>query len=731
VIQSILNAIPSERRSQKLVLLTFLIIVCVWASESALAEIEDLSVLKGWVEWSDSSSQLQRHLNSLAFEFLENRRRAIANLASVEDWKSRQDQLKAILNRIVGPFPARTPLNAKTVGAVSKKGFRIEKIILESMPNLFVTACIFIPDGLQGRGPAILNLIGHTDIAFRAPSYQQLILNLVKKGFVVLAVDPIGQGERLQYFDSAAKRSVVGGPTTEHSYFGKQCWLNGSSAARYFTWDAIRAIDYLVSRPEVDPNRIGVTGISGGGTQTSYVAAMDDRVLAAAPACYICGLQRLFESIGPQDAEQNLNGGVANGLDHADLLEVRAPKPTLVVATTRDFFSIQGARETVNEARRAFDALGGKDHLDMVEDDHGHGYTAKNRQAIYAFFQKYLSLPGSSEDEELEPVQREDLTVTTTGQVTTSVGGETVFSINKSEAQKLIDKLRSSRRDLSAHLQRVRNNAEAISGYQLLEQSPRTIFRGRYRRADYFVEKQVLLSERSLAIPFLLMVPDGAGKHPALIYLHPAGKAVEAKIKGEMEWFVHQGLAVFAPDLSGVGETGSAGDAEAFLGVQTKRTVVGVRAAEIVGAVRYLKSRSDIDATHLTALARAGLGIPLLHAAVFDSSIRKVALIDTLASYESVVMSRFYNVPATDLVSGALTAYDLTDLAACVAPRPLLMLNLRDQLLTRVNSESIGSQLNIVRSAYSQQARSSALTIRHWEPSQSMEEVFSDWLKQE
>src|SRR5262249_19260879 len=292
-------------------------------------------------------------------------------------------------------------------------------------------------------------------------------------------------------------------------------------------------------------------------------------------------------------------------------------------------------------------------------------------------------------------------------------------------------KLRSSRENLSFHLQRVRESAEALSGYQLLEQSPRPVFRGRYRRADYFVEKHVLLSEPSLAIPFLLMVPDERGKHPALIYLHPAGKAVEAKIKGEIEWFVHQGLAVFAPDLSGVGETGSAGDAEAFLGVHIKRSVVGVRAAEIVGAVRYLKTRSDIDATHLTALARAGLGIPLLHAAIFDGSIKKVALIDTLASYESVVMSRFYNVPATDLVSGALTAYDLTDLAARIAPRPLLMVNLRDQLSTRMNSESISSQFSVVRSAYSQQAKSSALTIKDWDSSQSMEEVFSAWLKQE
>ena len=315
----------NRRANRTSLLLRWLMILLV--APRAFAEIEDLSVLKGWIEWSDSSNQLQHHLNRVAFKFLEERRNKIKSLATVEDWKHRQQEVKDTLNRIIGPFPERTPLNAKVVGTVKKEGFRIEKIVFESMPNFFVTACLFIPDNLQGKTPAILNLIGHTDIAFRAPSYQQLVLNLVKKGFIVLAVDPLGQGERLQYYDAAVNRSVVGGPTTEHSYFGKQCFLTGSSAARYFTWDAIRAIDYLVSRPEVDPSRIGVTGISGGGTQTSYVAALDERVAAAAPTCYICGFHRLFESIGPQDAEQNFNGGVASGIDHADFLEVRAQNP--------------------------------------------------------------------------------------------------------------------------------------------------------------------------------------------------------------------------------------------------------------------------------------------------------------------------------------------------------------------------------------------------------------------
>jgi len=612
---------------------------------------------------------------------------------------------------------------------VRKEGFRIEKILFESMPSFFVTSCLFVPDNLRGKSPAILNLIGHTDIAFRAPSYQQLVLNLVTKGFIVLAIDPISQGERLQYYDPAVNRSVVGGPTTEHSYFGKQCFLAGSSAARYFTWDAIRAIDYLVSRPEVDAARIGVTGISGGGTQTSYVAAFDDRVAAAAPACYICGFRRLLESIGPQDAEQNFNGGLASGIDHADLLEVRSPKPTLVVATTRDFFSIQGARETVVEARKAFAAFGAADRLAMVEDDHGHGYTLNNRQAIYSFFQKYLDLPGHSDDREFEPIKREDLTVTQTGQVISSLGGESVFSINRAECRKLIEKLESSRQDLDTHLQKVKRQAALLSDYQPPRDSPEIVFRGRYRRKEYFVEKHILVAEGGLTVPFLVMVPEGATRQSALVYLHPAGKAVEARNNGEMEWFVERRFIVLAPDLSGVGEAGSVDDTVAFLGVLTGRSVVGIRSAEIAEIISYLKTRKDVDADSIGAVARAGLCIPLLHAAAFENSIRKVTLIEALISYEAVVSHRFYNLPSADIVSKALTAYDLPDLAACIAPRPLQLVNVRDQLQTRAPADLVTAQLGFVSTAYSAAGAPSSLIVREWDPPQSMEELFSSWLK--
>ncbi|MGI8784712.1 MAG: alpha/beta hydrolase, partial [Acidobacteriota bacterium] len=549
---------------------------------SSAAQNEDLSVLKRWVEWSNAANSLQLHLNQEAFKLLGARREAVGKLRSAADWKARQQSVRASLQKALGPFPEKTPLNAQVLGVTQRSGYRVEKIVFESIPGYFVTACLFVPDNLQGRAPAILNLIGHTDIAFRAPMYQQLILNLVEKKFIVLAVDPIGQGERLQYYDPQLKRSTVGGATTEHSYVGRQCFLTGSSLARYFTWDGIRAIDYLISRSEVDAARIGVTGISGGGTQTSYVAAIDERVAAAAPACYITGFQRLLESIGLGDAEQNFVHGLQDGIDHPDFLEVRAPRPTLVVATTRDFFSIQGARETVEEAKTAFQALGAADNLSIVEDDFGHGYTRKTREGIYAFFQKHLNNPGSSSDREIELLAAEALTVTATGQVSTSLRGETAFTLNRSVAVNLAEKLDRSRADLPAHLARAASEARVLSGYVQPEAVTRAVFRGRYARDGYNVELYALGGEGRLVIPVVLMVPNKPGRHPGLIYLHPGGKSEAASPGGEMEWFARRGYVVLSADLAGMGELGSVDTLLAYVGVQTGRSVVGIRAADIV-----------------------------------------------------------------------------------------------------------------------------------------------------
>jgi cephalosporin-C deacetylase-like acetyl esterase len=704
-------------------------LAALFGCADAVAQKEDLSVLSGWIEWSDASNALHHTLNGEAFILLEKRTAVIQNLRTPDRWRTRLREMQGILRKVVGPFPEKTPLNAKSMSSTDKPGYRIEKIVYESMPGFYVTGCLFLPAQRVGPTPAILYLSGHTDEAFRNPRYQHVILNLVKKGFIVFAMDPAGQGERLQYYDPASKRSAVGGATTEHSYVGKQCFLSGSSAARYFAWDGIRAIDYLISRPEVDAKRIGVTGLSGGGTQTSYIMALDERVTAAAPSCYITSYRRLLESIGPQDAEQNFNAGLANGIDHADFLEVRAPRPTLLVATTGDFFSIQGARETFEEAKLAFRSLGAENKLDMVEDDSGHGYTRKTREAIYRFFQKHLSQPGDPSDEEFPVIPVEEITVTKTGQVSNSLGGESIFSLNRALAQGLIERLEKSRGDLPNHLLKVKAEALRLSGYQAPGALAGVVFRGRVIREGYRIEKYVLPGEGRCLVPVLLMVPDRGTNAPVLIYLHPQGKAAGTEPGGELESLVKQGYAVLAPDLSGTGETGRVTDAVAFLGVQVGRSIVGIRAADINRCVQFLKNRQNIDHDNIGAVAVGSLTIALLHAAAVNESIKKIVLIEPLVSYQAVVMNCYHSLEPGALIGSVLASYDLPDLAACLAPRKLMMINCVDQLPKPAAADLIDQSLAVARRAYSAKGIAGNFAIQRTSPGQPLADLIGSWLK--
>ncbi|HEV2124187.1 MAG TPA: alpha/beta fold hydrolase, partial [Chloroflexota bacterium] len=676
------------------------------------------TVLPRWFRWRDAPNLLRQELNQQAFRFLDEREAHIATLQSAGDWQRRQVTVRQKLEELLGPFPERTPLNARVTGTVQRRGFRVEKIVFESRPSFYVTACLFLPEPLSASVPAILNPIGHTDIAFRAESYQTLILNLVRKGFAVFAFDPPGQGERLQYFDPEYGESRVGSSTREHSYVGRQCFLTGRSSGHYFAWDGIRAIDYLLTRPEIDPQRIGVTGISGGGTQAAYIAALDERVVAAAPTCYITSFRRLLESIGPQDAEQNLLRGLAAGIDHADYLEVRAPKPALVVATTRDFFSIQGARETSAEVARAYEALGAPEAFAVVEDDHGHGYTSRTREAIYRFFQRALDLPGDSADEPVDYLRPEELTVTETGQVSTSLGGEAVFSLNRAEAVASLSELRARRDGLAKHFVEVREHARRLSGYRAPDQAD-AHFLGRSSYGEggaCAIEQIALRGDGDCVIPAVVLVPPRAASGErcrAAIVCHPQGKSAAASPDGVALTLVRRGWIVLVPDLSQTGELAPrTGDREVeFEPILLGRSLPGIRAGEITHVARYLLARDDTHPEGLLAVASGELGPALLHAALFDESIAQVALLEAPLSWQGVALHRYYKLSLRAVVPGALPAYDLPDIAAALAPRRLLALNPTDHQNRPLSQEQACAEWEVVTRAYAHAGADAQLTV--------------------
>lgn len=694
---------------------------------------ENLDVFQQWIRWNNPGSLLIDHLIEQAMDLYEIRDREIARLNTRSEWMNRQSFVKQKITDLVGPFPEKTPLNPKITGTLKRDGYRIEKIVYEAMPRYYVTGCLYVPEGIKGKVPAIVHVIGHDQNAFRAELYQVISYNLVMKGMMVFAIDPPGQGEHIQYFDPGIGFSSVGYTVIEHSYFGNQCFLSGSSAARYFIWEGIRAIDYLVSRKDVDPERIGVTGFSGGGTITSYLSAFDDRVKVSNPCSWSTASRRQLETKGAQDAETEFIRGIEEGITFEDLLEVRAPKPTLMTSVSRDqYLTLQGAREAFAEAKKAYKAFGLEENIQLTEDDSKHWLTPKIRLDIYSFFMKHFNIAGDPSELEADLLSIKDLQVTPTGQISTSYGGNMVFDVNKKETEKLIEELERSRKDLNKHIADVKVKAKVVSGYiSPSGDDTRSFINGKYKRDGYSVGKYAIMGEGIYPVPFLLFVPDGnVKKHPALIYLNPKGKVSDAAPGGEIEKLVRRGYVVAATDVIGIGETkntATRGSADGYTSVLIGRSIVAIQASDIVRIVQHLKTCNEVDPSNIGAMGLDEMCIPLIHAAAFEPSISKVILIGSPASYRSIAMNRIYRIGLTPTgnkgvghlfevdfswgVAGVLKAYDLPDLIGCLAPRKIVLAGLRDHAMEFATDDLINQEMAFPRSSYAHKNADANLKI--------------------
>ena len=723
-----------------LVFLKAIIILTInafWGNGHLNAQNEFDVIRNNWLQFTDAPNFLYHHLAGEAFDLLKKREDAVSELNSLTEWQQRQNFIKETLLDIVGPFPEKTPLNAKIVRTVKREGYKIEHIIYESQPGFYVTSSMFIPEGIKKKEktPAIVYCSGHSATGYRSEVYLHVIANLVKKGFIVFAFDPIGQGERLEYYNPETGKSSIPEPNIgEHSYAGCQSFITGSSQARYMIWDGIRAVDYLISRKEVDPLRIGITGRSGGGTQSAYIAAMDERIYAAAPENYLTNFTRLLQTKGPQDAEQNMFNCIQRGIDEPDYLLVRAPKPALMITTTRDMFSIQGSMEAEKEVSRIYKAYGIEDNFSRVEDDAAHASTKKNREAMYAFFQKHLSNPGNPEDEETLPFSPEEVRVTSTGQKSTSLGGETLYSLNLREAEKLTNDLDRSRINLSTHVPRILEMSKKLSGYREPGIIGEPVFTGRNQMEGYAIEKYFVNGEGDYVIPYLILRPDKPN-NKALLYLDPLGKEKGVQEGGEAEWFVRNGFTVLVPDLLGTGETGPLTVVynhpylqKWFASILIGRSIVGVQAGDVVRLARLLDNENGISEVY--GCARKEMAPVLLHAAAFYPDIKRIALLEPYSSYRSIVTNRFYDVGFVySAVAGALKSYDINDLAASLAPRRLLIAGVTDGNGDHNNIKSFEKDVDVIKKAYHEFNVDTQLDIKPLESIGKFDQLFMEWIK--
>lgn len=645
------------------------------AACAALSAADDGSGLRGW-------------LQSRAFRQLDARRAEVARITTPAQARARGQQVRAMLTGMLGGLPReRTPLNLRRTRAVDRGSYRIEKLIYESAPRFYVTANLYIPQTGPGPFPAVLQPTGHSVQAKARAFYQTLALGLVKSGFVVLTYDPLGQGERRIFYDPALGDSKVGGTTIEHQMVGVQNLLAGESVARYMVWDGIRSIDVLAGLPEVDPARIGVSGCSGGGTLTAYLAALDDRLKVAAPACYISAWEEQLPGTGPQDAEQQFPDQLAQGLDHADFITAFAPKPYLVVSTTEDFFPIAGARRSVEEGRRIYALFDAAGKIDHAVGPGGHGMPTVVREAIYGWMNRWLKNgpPGPLPEPAFQTEYEDDLYCTPTGQVSTSLGGETASTLNIrrfGEIQPERPALRAAA-DLDALRARLRGEIRRLTRYEPPSGPVEVTAGSPAAHEGYTLRPLTYTAPGGRPVTALLAQPAAPRGRPVLI-VADQGAAALFRPGADADALAHAGHPVLAIDAAGFGPTAGkwsgysdswfGPDKVAWLAMMVGKPLPGLGIEDILRGLDVLDRES---LSNPIGIAQGTSAIVLLHAAALDPRLSAVVLQGMPLSYHAVAASPVSRHVLTAVIPGILGRYDLPDLGACVAPRPLTLLETR------------------------------------------------------
>jgi dienelactone hydrolase len=662
------------------------LLVSLWSAgdvQTALADPPPWDVLDGRAGEVPAEQMMVHYLLGQANQQMQQARQAMRDRTDPEQIRQWQQAMRAWFVEAIGGLPPMdTPLNARVTGTLQRDGYRVEKVLLEAQPGHYVTAALFLPDSepFKPPYPAVLLACGHSQNGKALPGYQRGAALLALNGIAAFIFDPIDQGERIQLRDQQG-RTVVWG-TQAHNALGVGSMLLGNNTAQFMIHDAMRCLDYLESRADIDADRLGMTGNSGGGTQTSLVMGIERRLKAAAPSCYITDFQHWLGRIRergdvPGDAEQNVAGQLGVGLDHWGYLVMRAPMPVLVCAATEDFFPIDGTRCSVEAARVVFQRLDAAEKIDLAETVGPHGWHTPLREATVAWMLRWLV---GQEREVREPEDLEDLTeaeiqVTSTGQVMDIEGARDVYAINRDRMERLRQQRQAAWRDRG---QAMWDEVRRITGIRRLEQlkvpEPRRV--GQFQRDGYRVDQWVIEPEPGIVLPALAFVPDG-GADQVVLWLDERGKSADAAIAG-IRQRVADGQAVLAVDLRGLGETRSEQNqwygarnghdgANVAVAYMLGRSYVAMRAEDILVAARVARGLVAGDGgVHLVAHGDQA-AIPALHAAALERGFfGAVEIRGALPSFEQIVENPLVSDQLVHTVQGALTVYDLPDLQAAI-----------------------------------------------------------------
>lgn len=606
-------------------------------------------------------------------------RRRLARFEAIASPAEAEAHVRSVRGRIAacfGPFPEKTPLRAKVTGSFERDAYRVENVLFESRPDFLVSANLYLPKGSGRPAPGVVGTCGHSANGKAAETYQSFAQGLARQGCVVLLYDPIGQGERLQYVDAQFK-SLLGAGTREHLHAGNQQFLVNEFLGSWRAWDGIRALDYLLSRGEVDPNRVGVTGNSGGGTMTTWLCALEQRWSMAAPSCFVTTFRRNLENELPADTEQCPPRAVALGLDHEDFLAAMAPKPVMILAKERDYFDVRGAEQAYARLKRLWRLLGAEDNLALFVGPTHHGFSLENREAMYGWFNRAAGLSADSREPKLTIEADETLFCAPHGQVA-SLGSKPIFAFTAEKAAALAAaRPEISGGDLRAAMRRkLRLRQSGSPPYaRILRPRDKRNYPKPYA-ACYAVETEPgiqALVYRLADSPLLSRPPRG--KRRAVLYLahHSADREMREEPLVRELLDAEPEAAFFACDVRGTGESRpDTTRADSFLtpygsdyfyavhSLMLDRPYVGRKTHDALAVIAWLQ-RYGHEEIHLAA---SGWGtLPAMFAGVLSPrTVRQVTLRGAPDSYRQIAETKLYDRPLSSFAPGVLESFDLPDI---------------------------------------------------------------------
>src|SRR6266700_3925073 len=532
-----------------------------WAATADSPPADAFRVLPPAAKEAPAITPYLQYQTEMAWQEDDQRRKDWDEIRTEQDLLTVQRQLEEHLLAMLGGLPSeRTPLHPRFTGKIQMEGFRIEKLIFESLPRVYVSALVYVPEDGNKTHPAILVPSGHA--ANGKIHYQALCQRLVQRGYVVISWDPVGQGERSQFWDPKAGKSRYNLICAEHAVLGNLAYLAGTNLARWEIWDGIRAVDYLLTRPEVDPEHISIVGTSGGGFQAAHIAALDRRIKVAVPSCYITALpmrvyNRIFKD-PDSDPEQDLDGMISNHVDNPGLLLIMYPRPVFVAAGVLDFFPIEGARKTVREVTELYSKFHHADRIGMSERYHDHQYSSENQEAAIDFLDHFNGLPAQRGLAPVRELDERTLLCTRAGQVMLDFeNARSLMDVireyyveHKNQPAKTLKQLYDS--DLYP-----RSNSWSVAEFR--GETPgreeiRLEARGNSDFQGVTIEKYLLHHSRYLALPLLYIHKAGGSQRPALLWMGENGKATAPDWPG-LAKYLDAGYDILSVDPRGLGDT--------------------------------------------------------------------------------------------------------------------------------------------------------------------------------